>query len=99
MFPHPDGIARRIRWKEHDDGAPDWSSVAMQAAQCIEEQPVDRIREALVKLSARLADVPELLADHAVRHEIRNRLEAGIRANVARLDACGDGNVSDVNNG
>lgn len=31
MYLHPDGIARRIRWQQDDDGLPNWASVIRQA--------------------------------------------------------------------
>jgi len=54
MYLHPDGIARRIRWENNDDGHPDWSrvldrlcdlaeqSIAQQAQQAQKRRPKHR---------------------------------------------------------
>lgn len=88
MFLHPEGIARTIRWSEQDNGSPNWESVAQQAAQHLEGNPVDRIREALADFAPKLALVPEILARYEIPSEILNRLTIGITAHVEKLEAC-----------
>jgi serine/threonine-protein kinase HipA len=33
MYLHPDGIARRIRWDDNDDGRPDWHRVVARVCE------------------------------------------------------------------
>jgi serine/threonine-protein kinase HipA len=91
MFLHPEGIARRIRWEHNDGGAPVWSKVAAQAAGCLEGNPEADIRNALAEFAPRLARIPELLLEYGADPVVVRRLEAGIAANVKRLEACGTG--------
>ncbi len=54
MVLHPDGIARRMRWEQDDQGVPDWGSTLRQAA--------DAAQLSLTALQAELEPMGELLA-------------------------------------
>lgn len=88
MFLHPDGIARRIRWRDNDGGAPEWTKVAMQAAETLKDSPIAEILEALTNFAPKLAQLPQMLTDYGVSDDIRRRLEPGILANLVKLHAC-----------
>ena len=88
MFLHSDGIARRIRWKDSDGGAPECAKIAVQAAETLKDSPLPHVLKALADLAPKLALLPQMLTDNGVSDEIRRRLEPGIIANVAKLNAC-----------
>ena len=86
MYLHPDGIARRVRWKGNDGGAPDWGKVLdAVAASCALER--DRLRDGMKALGQRLSG----LIDHGrlvgVDADILAFLRPAIENQARALDA------------
>ena len=52
MYLHPDGIARRIRWEDNDDGRPDWKRVVDRVCMLAEEAVAQPLRSRRRKLQA-----------------------------------------------
>lgn len=101
MYLHPDGIARRIRWEDNDNGQPDWSRVLDRVcalAQEVHQQerrkghtPVQR--KALV---AGLKSMAPALREIAVNGQamglepaVHAHLRPGLEARAHELDALG----------
>lgn len=88
MFLHPEGITRRMRWEQDDGGAPDWRSVAEQAAEA-GNIDITMLRQRLAKFADKIAQLPEIMAQHDVPHNIIEQLRLGIDANVKALRLIG----------
>ncbi len=88
MYLHPDGIARRIRWQDNDDGAPDWQRVVDRVS---EECALSR--KALVKgLQAMVAPLDEIAkraTDHGVAPDVHAFLRQGIVAQAQSTASSG----------
>jgi serine/threonine-protein kinase HipA len=52
MYLHPDGIARRIRWEDNDDGQPDWKRVVDRVCALADEAVAQQSRGKRRKLQA-----------------------------------------------
>jgi len=86
MYLHPDGIARRIRWQDNDDGAPDWQRVVDRVS---EECALSR--KALVKglqaMVAPLDEIAQRATDHGVAPDVHAFLRQGIVAQAQGLSS------------
>ncbi len=69
MTLHPDGIARRMRWAEDDNGAPRWASVVRQAALATGIAP-DPMIAALRAMAAPMKDLTRLALQLGVDHAV-----------------------------
>jgi len=85
MMLHPDGIARRMRWKEDDDGFPRWKSVIRQAG---EATGIDggTLAKGLAGMIPSLRSLREYALDRGVDAEILNMQRAAIDDIVAQLE-------------
>ncbi|HEY4292687.1 type II toxin-antitoxin system HipA family toxin [Luteibacter sp.] len=86
MMLHPDGIARRMRWKEDDDGFPRWASVIRQTT---EATGIDGgiLASALAEMIPSLRSLREYALDSGVDREVMDMQRAAIDGIVAQLEA------------
>lgn len=85
MWLHPDGIARRIRWEQDDNGSPDWASVISQAcasASVRHDDVVAGVRKMASPLSSLVATARAL----GIGPEHIDRFELGIRNIYTQLE-------------
>ena len=86
MYLHPDGIARRMRWKGNDGGAPDWGKVLdTVAASCGLER--DRLQDGLKDLAQRLSGLIEQGRAVGVDADILTFLRPAIETQARALEA------------
>jgi serine/threonine-protein kinase HipA len=81
MMLHPDGIARRMRWAQDDNGSPHWASVVQQAADATGIAP-DPIVQALREMAGPMKELPRFALRAGVAQAIVDMQEAVI-ANIA----------------
>jgi serine/threonine-protein kinase HipA len=87
MWLHPDGIARRIRWKADDGGSPNWASVIDQACDAAK---VDRtkvkttVQAMATPLATLLADACALGIDEQFLTPLEKTVE-NVRSQLERL--------------
>lgn len=86
MVLHPDGIARRIRWRTHDGGMPDWSRI-VDAAATASGVARDELARGLQAMAPTLAAVADDGAAHGLEPELHRLLLAGLRHTAAALAA------------
>jgi serine/threonine-protein kinase HipA len=81
MMLHPDGIARRMRWAQDDNGSPHWASVVQQAADATGIAP-DPVVQALREMAGPMKELPRFALHAGVAQAIVDMQEAVI-ANIA----------------
>lgn len=98
MYLHPDGIARRIRWKNNDDGQPNWHRVVERVCELGEQVRRERkgkgrealSREALIAGLKKMAPALRHVADHGealgLEAELLDHLRLGILARADELE-------------
>ena len=85
MYLHPDGISRRIRWSQHDNGSPDWQAVINNLA----EQtglPRQALLESLLSMVAPLLDIADHGQDLGLEPDVLAYLQQPLRTHAARLE-------------
>jgi serine/threonine-protein kinase HipA len=99
MYLHPDGIARRIRWEDNDNGRPDWQRVvnhvcelgAQVQKECRQQGPGLIAREPLVAGLKAMAPALRQIAVHGeamgLEPDVLSHLRPGILARADELDA------------
>lgn len=100
MYMHPDGIARRIRWKLGDGGSPDWRQVVDQVCELAEEVRTPRRRggkkhgpmvrrevlvEGLRSMGPALIHIAEHGADMGIEARVLDHLRLGILGQADRV--------------
>ncbi|EJL92014.1 capsule biosynthesis enzymes related protein [Herbaspirillum sp. CF444] len=84
MYLHPDGISRRIRWSQHDNGSPDWQAVIDMVA----EQtglPRTPLLETLQAMAAPLREVADHGGDFGLENDVLAYLQLPLRTHAERL--------------
>jgi serine/threonine-protein kinase HipA len=87
MLLHPDGIARRMRWAQDDNGSPRWASVVRQAA-VASGLPPDPIVAALREMAPMMKELPLVALDAGVDRaivDLQERVIDDITDQLARL--------------
>ena len=86
MWLHPDGIARRMRWKTDDGGAPNWASVILQAcaAAAVDHGTVSAALRAMATPLATVFDDARALG---IETRFLAPLEKTLRHVLAQLEA------------
>jgi serine/threonine-protein kinase HipA len=94
MYLHPDGIARRIRWENNDDGKTDWTKVVDRVHQLSltpkDGPPVPLERQMLVEglqaMAPALADIARRGHDMGLERDVHAHLRLGIEQLARQLD-------------
>lgn len=99
MYLHPDGIARRIRWRDEQGGRPDWGRVLDSVCELAAQLPRKRRgtqsdplqRDPLVKgLKAMIPALERIAADGlalGLEHEVLGHLRPALLARAQELAA------------
>lgn len=88
MCLHPDGIARRMRWRQDDNARPDWGSVAAQVAEsgALAEEA---LRANYLSWAERLEAVPDLLQQQDCPARVQRAVLPLLREVIAALRRAG----------
>lgn len=87
MVLHPDGIARRMRWEQDDQGVPNWSSALRQAASAT-QLPLEALQAGLKPMREKLVVLPELMQQSGVPANLLDRFAPLCRDVARQLEAC-----------
>lgn len=79
MYLHPDGIARRIRWEDNDNGQPDWPRVLDAVCSRINDPEGRLNRQMLVDGLVRMAPVLAEIGDHGIDFGLEPDVHAYLR--------------------
>jgi serine/threonine-protein kinase HipA len=86
MYLHPDGISRRIRWSQHDNGSPDWQAVIDMLTQQT-GLPRAPLIDTLQAMAAPLLEVADRGGDFGLEEDVLRYLQQPLRTHAARLQA------------
>jgi len=90
MYLHPDGIARRIRWKDNDNSQPDWAKVLDTVCSIADECAValDRsfLKGGLRAMAPKLHEISLRWQSFGMASDVYEFLKPGITRLTKELD-------------